>query len=109
MSQVHPVPLSFTAADVAAGTVRTASTTTPLTGLTGSLLSNLDLELEIIGINLLGGLLSGLLDTVAALIAPAIGALDQVLVAVLEILGIGIGQVDVAVHGFDCRNAALVQ
>lgn len=109
MAQVHPVPLSFTAADAAAGTVRTASATTPLTGLTGSLLSSLDLELEIIGINLLGGLLSGLLDTVAALIAPVIGALDQVLVAVLDVLGIGIGEVDVAVHGFDCRNAALVQ
>jgi uncharacterized membrane protein len=26
-----------------------------------------------------------------------------------DALGIGLGEVDVAVHGFDCRNAALVQ
>ncbi|WMT87131.1 pilus assembly protein TadG-related protein [Pelagibacterium sp. 26DY04] len=109
MSQTSPVPLHFTAADAVAGKVYTARTTTPLSELTTSLLSDLELDLEIIGINLLGGLLSGLLGTVSALIAPVIGVLDHVLVAILDVLGIGIGEVDVALHGFDCRNAALVQ
>lgn len=109
MSQINPVPLYFTAADAATGKVQTARTTTPLTGLTTSLLSNLELDIEILGLNLLGGLLSGLLGTVSALIAPVIGVLDHVLVAILDVLGIGIGEVDVALHGFDCRNAALVQ
>lgn len=107
--QSGTVPLYFTAADAASGTVRTARTTTLVTSLTGSLLGNLDLRLEIFGLNLLGGLLNGVLAIVEALIAPLAPVLDQVLIALFDALGLGLGEVDVAVHGFDCRNAALVQ
>lgn len=105
VAQTAAIPLYFDAA----GTTLTASTTTPMTSLTGSLLGNLDLELEVLQLNLLGGLLSGALDAVEALITPVGPVLDQVLAVLFDALGVGIGEVDVTLHGFDCRNAALVQ
>ncbi|SDG24931.1 TadG family pilus assembly protein [Pelagibacterium luteolum] len=108
MAQTQPVSVGFTHADIAARTVRTVSTTTPLASLTGSLLGNLDLELEVLRLNLLGGLLSGATGAVRGLIAPVIPALDQTLIALFDVLGLGLGQADLRIHGFDCRNAALV-
>ncbi|WP_421952223.1 TadG family pilus assembly protein [Pelagibacterium sp.] len=109
MSQTSPVPLYFTALDAANGTVRTAATQTPVSSLTGALIGDLDLELELLSINLLGSLLSGALGTVETLLDPVPLVLDEVLMVLFDALGIGLGEVDVAVHGFDCRNAALVQ
>ncbi len=109
MSQTNPIPLYFTALDAANGTTRTATTQTPVSSLTSSLIGDLDLELEILSINLLGGLLSGALGTVETLLDPVSIVLDEVLMVLFGALGIGLGEVDVAVHGFDCRNAALVQ
>ncbi|MAN78559.1 MAG: hypothetical protein CML24_15575 [Rhizobiales bacterium] len=109
MSQTSPIPLYFTALDAANGTIRTATTQTPVSSLTSALLDDLDLDLEILSINLLGALLSGALGTVQALLDPVPLVLDEVLMVLFDALGIGLGQVDVAVHGFDCRNAALVQ
>lgn len=104
MAQTVPVPLVFNAPGL-----RNAKTTTPVASLTASLLGNLGLELEILQINLLGGLLSGAVGAVEALIAPVGPVLDAVLITLFDALGVGIGEVDVALHGFDCRNAALVQ
>lgn len=104
MAQTVPVPLDFNAPGV-----RNAKTTTPVASLTASLLSNLGLELEILQLNLLGGLLSGAVGAVEALITPVAPVLDAVLITIFDALGVGIGEVDVALHGFDCRNAALVQ
>jgi uncharacterized membrane protein len=109
MSQTSPIPLYFNAFDAANGTVRTATTQTPVSSLTSSLLGDLDLELEVLSINLLGSLLSGALGTVETLLDPVPLVLDEVLMVFFDALGIGLGEVDVAVHGFDCRNAALVQ
>lgn len=109
MSQTSPVPLYFTAHDAANDTIRTATTRTPVSSLTGSLIGNLDLELEVLSINLLGSLLSGALDAVETLLDPVAIVLDEVLIVLFDALGIGLGEVDVAVHSFDCRNAALVQ
>ncbi|AEQ53453.1 TadG family pilus assembly protein [Pelagibacterium halotolerans] len=109
MSQTSPVPLYFTAADAANGTIRTASTQTPVSSLTSSLIGDLDLELEILSISLLGSLLSGALGTVETLLDPVAPILDEVLMVLFDTLGLGLGEIDVAVHGFDCRNAALVQ
>ena len=105
MAQTAPVPLYFDAPDI----VRTAATTTSVASLTGSLLDDLDLELEILQFNLLGGALSGAVGTVESFIAPLAPVLDTVLVTLFDALGVGVGEVDVALYGFDCRNAALVQ
>ncbi|WP_417578801.1 TadG family pilus assembly protein [Pelagibacterium sp.] len=109
MSQTQPISLYFNAHDATNGTVRTATTQTPVSSLSSSLIGNLDLELEILSINLLGGLLSGALGIVQGLLDPVGPVLDEVLLVLFDALGLGLGEVDVAVHGFDCRNAALVQ
>lgn len=108
-SQTAPVRLDFTAADAEAGTVRTARTSTPLSSLSASLLGATVLELEILQINLLGALLSGATGIVKNLITPLAPAIDTVLTTLLDMLGLGIGEADVRVHGFDCRMATLVQ
>ena len=77
--------------------------------LLSTLLGSLELDLEILRFNLLGGLLSGVLGTIEGLIAPIAPVLDQTLVALFDVLGLGIGEADLRLHGIDCRNAALVQ
>ena len=109
LDQTSPHMVMFTGADIAARTVRTVSTRTPVSSLTASLLGSLELDLEILRFNLLGGLLSGVLGTIEGLIAPIAPVLDQTLVALFDVLGLGIGEADLRLHGIDCRNAALVQ
>lgn len=108
-AQINPHVVYFNHADVLNRTVKTVSTSTPLTSLTSSLLSNLDLRLELLGLNLLGGLLNGVVGTVANLLAPVGPALDTVLTSIFGVLGLSIGEADVRMHGFDCRAAALVR
>lgn len=108
MAQTTPIPVDFTYADVVNRSVRTVSTTTPVASLTGSLLSGLDLRLEVLKLNLLGALLSGATGVVSALVTPVAPVLDATLVALFEALGLGLGEADIRVHGFDCRNATLV-
>ncbi|RDE09420.1 TadG family pilus assembly protein [Pelagibacterium lacus] len=108
MAQTTPIPVAFTHADVVNRSVRTVSTTTPVASLTGSLLSGLDLRLEVLKLNLLGALLSGATGAVSALVTPVAPVLDATLVALFDALGLGLGEADIRMHGFDCRNAALV-
>ena len=54
-------------------------------------------------------LVVGGLGTIEGLIAPIAPVLDQTLVALFDVLGLGIGEADLRLHGIDCRNAALVQ
>lgn len=109
MAATAPQNLTFTQADVIAGTVKTVSTTTPVSSLTASLIGNLDLKLELLGTNLLGGLLSGLLGTVQAILNPVAPVIDTTLNTLLSMLGIGLGEADIRVHGFECRHPVLVQ
>lgn len=109
MAQTQPVMLHFTHADAVNGTTKTVSTTTPVASLTASLLGNLDLRLEIIGVNLLGGLLNSVTGIVQAALTPMAPAIDSTLVTLLTILGLSVGEADVRVHGFNCRAATLVQ
>lgn len=108
-ARIDPQIVHFSYADVANRTVKTVSTSTPLSSLTASLIGNLDLRLELLGGNLLGGLLSGVTGTVQALLNPVAPALDTVLMTLFSILGLSVGEADVRMHGFDCRAAALVR
>lgn len=108
-AQINPQIVHFSQAEIAGGAVKTVSTSTPLSSLTRSLIGNLDLRLEILGTNLLGGLLNGLTGTVQALVNPVAPALDSVLMALFDVLGLSVGEADVRMHGIDCRAAALVR
>lgn len=109
MAQTQPVALQFTHADMLNGTKKTVTTTTPVAALSASLLANLDLRLEIIGVNLLGGLLNGLTGTVQAALTPVAPAIDATLVTLLTLLGLSVGEADIRLNGLNCRAAALVQ
>ncbi|MDB5536131.1 MAG: hypothetical protein JWQ65_1006 [Devosia sp.] len=101
IAQTTPVNLAFSPAEIAAGTVKTAKTTSFTGSLVGSLLG--DLQLTAAGIPL--GIIGPLLE---ALLAPLTPTLDLVISTLLETLGLSLGEADVQVYGVLCTHAVLV-
>ncbi|MDF2599566.1 MAG: rane Transport [Methylobacterium brachiatum] len=95
--------LTFTDADIANHTVRTVSSGNVLQSLTGSLLGNLSLNLNGLGLNPL------LQSTLATTLGLAAGPLDFVLDQVLRSLGLRVGYADIEMDGTLCSQAVLVQ
>lgn len=104
--------LTFTADDIADGTVKQVSTRTIVSSLTQSLFSSLQLEVKV-ELGLLGIPLLSLPSNVTSLLGQTVGAaapaLDLVLGALLNALGLSLGQADIRVHGAACGRAVLVQ
>jgi uncharacterized membrane protein len=100
-----PTSVTFSYADIQAMTKKTVTTTSFTQSLTGSLLGDLSLNVQVGPLGLpipgLGGLVSGIIGNAA-------GSIDQLLAQVLATLGIGIGQADVWVTGVRCDRAVLV-
>lgn len=98
--------VSFSASEMAAGTVKTVSTTNALQSALTSLTKNLDINLNILGILTIGtkGVVT---DALAAAVSPVGALLDPVLNSLLSTLGVGIGQADVWVRGVRCDGSAL--
>lgn len=113
MSNMTETPLTFSYADITAGTVKTVSTTSFVTPLLTSLIGNLNLQASALGglLNLdflfLGGLL-GTQNLVTNTLTAATGSIDTVLSSVLAALGINLGSADAWVTGVSCGNAVLV-
>ena len=105
IAQVTPIALAFSTADIAAGTVRTARTTTMVSSLTGSLLANLVLQAPLLGLGLNLGSLTSLLDTILTPLTPT---LDLTLARLLEAVGLSLGEADVTVYGVRCTHPVLV-
>ncbi|UXN74206.1 hypothetical protein N8D56_02730 [Devosia sp. A8/3-2] len=105
IAQMTPVPLSFSASEIAANTVKTAKTTAILGSLLGTLLGNLQL----------GGLL-GLGELLSALLVPALKALlvprrhrwTRSLPACSRPRVSLLGEADVQVYGVRCTHPVLV-
>ncbi len=100
-----PVNVDFSYADITAQNKRTVTNTNFTSSLIGSLLGDLNLSVNVIG---LGVPIPGLGAQVGGILSAATGSLDQLLVAVLSSLGVGIGQADVWVIGIRCDGAVLV-
>lgn len=98
--------LSFDWADIEAQEAKSTSTRQPTTTLLNSLLSDLDLKVEVLGLGI--GLPGNLGAVVADLLSAATPALDSLLSGVLDALGISLGEADITVHGVRCDGAALV-
>jgi uncharacterized membrane protein len=98
-------PVSFSHADIAAGTIKTVSTNDIAQATTTSLLKNLNLQVSIVGLGLnlspVTSALSGTLGTISPV-------LDQYINALTDLLGVKLGQADVRVGGLRCHDAALV-
>lgn len=105
IAQTTPVALGFSSADIAAGTARTAKTTTMVSSLTGSLLGHLALQVPVLGLGLNLTSLAGLLDTILTPLTPT---LDLTLDRLLEALGLSLGEADVRVYGVRCTHPVLV-
>ena len=100
----------FSPGDVAARSPRTVQSREMVEGAVSSLLGDLDLEIQALGLGLgLGGLTSAL----GSLLAPVGATLDGVVNPLLDLLGAGVGEADLTVHGVECptgdgRAAVLV-
>ncbi len=101
IAQSNPVALNFSSADITAGTIKTAKTTTIVTSLVGSLLSSLKLTVAGIGLNVVTGLLS-------VLLTPLGPAIDPIIAGLLDTLGLSIGEADVQAYGVRCTQPVLV-
>ena len=105
MGNTTPTSVSFSYADISAQTKKTVNTTNFTSSLTGSLLGDLSLSVNVIG---LGVPIPGLAPLVTSIISGATGSIDQVIASVLGTLGVGVGQADVWVSGVRCDGAVLV-
>jgi len=105
MSNSSPTSVNFSYADIQAMTRKTVNTTSFLSSLTASLLGDLNLNVQIIG---LGLPIPGLTALVASIIGGVTAPVDQLLASVLQTLGVSLGQSSVWVTGIRCDGAVLV-
>ncbi|MBP7703805.1 MAG: hypothetical protein KA105_00810 [Caulobacter sp.] len=100
--------VSFSKADIAAGTVKTVSTTDTVTALTSSLVKDLGVEVKVLGLLKLLISDSAATKVIGGLLTAAAPSLDGVLNSLTSLLGVRLGEADVRVNGLRCREAALV-
>jgi uncharacterized membrane protein len=105
VSNVSDKTLTFNASDIAAHTIKSASTTTPVTSLVASTLANTTLSASALGLGIPAGTVTGLVQAAVAPVGPAV---DPVLLQILDALGIRIGEADVEVDGVRCDGSVLV-
>ena len=99
--------LTFSQSDIDGRVIRTASTRDTVQTTLSTLLGNTDLTVNLLGIGLSplkGSIVSSVGDTLGALATP----LDGTLNGLTDLLGVGLGELDVRVNGLRCRDAALV-
>ncbi|WP_027053516.1 TadG family pilus assembly protein [Mesorhizobium erdmanii] len=106
----NPQTLTFSATDIANKTVKTVSTRNISQSLTTSLVNNLSLSVNVLGLGIdLTALLGTVKPAVVALLNTVTAPVDDLLYNVLSALGVGVGQADVRVTGATCGRAVLVQ
>lgn len=102
--------LVFTASDISEHRFKTAVTQNYTETLVSSLVGNLTLGVDLLGLpDLLGLLTNQLKGLVRALLLPVTPVLDKIVYTALTTLGIKLGEADVAVHGVRCTNPVVVQ
>ena len=106
MTNMNETLVAFSYADIAAGTVKTVSTTDFTSSLVSQLLGTLQLNVNVLGLGL--GVPAGLDKSVANILAADLQPIDQVLASTLLALGITLGDADSLVNGVRCGQGALV-
>ena len=105
-----PTTLNFNATDIANKTVKTVSTRNISQSLTTSLVNNLSLSVNALGLGIdLTALLGTVKPAVVAVLNGVTAPVDDLLYNVLSALGVGVGQADVRVTGATCGRSVLVQ
>ncbi|ARS26348.1 pilus assembly protein TadG-related protein [Sphingomonas sp. KC8] len=101
----HWQSVAFTAPEIAARKVKTVSSESLVQGVVGSLVKDLDLNVNVAGIGLGTGPVGQLVGNT---LAPAAPLLDGLLNSLTGLLGIHLGQADVRVNGVRCGVPAIV-
>jgi uncharacterized membrane protein len=104
MSNVSATDLSFSQSEVNGRVVKSAYSRDLLTTLVSSLVSRLDLQVNVLGLGLGVSAVKGLLAT---LLTPVAATLDPIVAALLKTVGVNLGEVDVQVQGIRCGSAVL--
>ncbi|RYF94395.1 MAG: hypothetical protein EON95_05550 [Caulobacteraceae bacterium] len=99
--------LTFSQGDIDGRVIRTASTRDTAQTSLSSLLGNTELTVNLLGIGLTP-LKSGIVSSVNQTLGSLAGPLDGTLNGLTDLLGVGLGELDVRVNGLRCRDAALV-
>jgi uncharacterized membrane protein len=100
--------VSFDGNDIAAGTIKTVRTTNIASETFSSLLGNLNLNVQLLGLNLgLGqsAVTATVQNTLKTVATPLDGAINNL----TGLLGVGLGEADVRINGVRCNDIALVQ
>ncbi|TKT81188.1 pilus assembly protein TadG-related protein [Aquamicrobium sp. LC103] len=105
IANISPTKIQFTRADIDAGVVKSVHTKNLTGALVPSLLGNLKLDVNILGLNLLLGDVAKL---VGNLITPLTPAIDNLVVGLLSLLGVKLGEADIRVHEASCSRSTLV-
>ncbi|HEY3637060.1 MAG TPA: TadG family pilus assembly protein [Rhizomicrobium sp.] len=100
--------VSFDASDIQNQTVKTVSTNNAITAALTSLVGNLSLNVNLLGLNL-GLSPNAVTQAVDTSIGNVAQPLDSVVNELTGLLGVGLGEADVWVNGVRCQNVALVQ
>ncbi len=98
-------PLSFSKADIDSARVQTVGTNNVARSLVSSLVGNLNLTVDVLGLGI--GLGPAVSTLVAQLLGGVAAPLDAVVVELLDVLGVHVGEADVRVHGAMCNGARL--
>jgi uncharacterized membrane protein len=110
MTNMNSTDLVFNYSDITAKTIKTVSTQNLTQSLTTSLVSDLSLTANVLGLPInLSALLGTVKPAVAALLNSVTAPVDALVYNVLAALGVSVGQADVRVTGATCGRSVLVQ
>ncbi len=105
VGNVTPVPVTFSATDIANQTIKASSSTDFVGSLVSSLVGNLSLQVNVVGLPAL--VPPGLTGSVSSVLTAAVSPLDQLVTAALQAAGLNLGIADTWVTGARCSAATL--
>jgi uncharacterized membrane protein len=105
IAQPAPTLLIFKGAEIGNGTIKTANTTKVLSSLVGSLLGDMAIDVDILG---LGLPIPGLKGSVTPLLTALVQPLDDLLSSTLAVAGVSLGELDVRVDSLVCDTPKLI-
>ncbi|TPJ68438.1 hypothetical protein FJ471_12300 [Mesorhizobium sp. B2-7-1] len=110
VTNMAPTNLTFNATDISNKAIKTVSTRNLTQSLTTSLVNNLSLTVNALGLGIdLTALLGTVKPAVTTLLNGVTAPVDSLLYNVLGALGIRVGEADVRVTGATCGRSVLVQ
>jgi uncharacterized membrane protein len=108
IANIDETRLTFTYADIENGVIKRTSTHDYLSSLMAGLANDLDLEIQVLGLGL--GLNAALLKpALSSTVGGVLGAVDDVVASLLEVVGVTLGEADIRVNGVRCDRSVLVQ